>query len=588
MSTRYYKKENIKSFDDIMKNENSDNSLKCLSYKHEEKNDGYCTAIAYITDLHIKHHISNTKIPRRKDNIIKYIIRIANNLYAETINKNCRILLVGGDISSEFKFCKILIEKLKEIIKKNKSRLKVIITLGNHDFWDFNDNIDNIVSKYRDLLNKNGMYLLYNDLVYLEYDNLLGYYNYSIVNYSELESISIKKLNRILRKARCIIYGGVGFSGYNKEFNAETNNIYRDTINRKTEIQETKKYEKIYNKILPILKKHNSIVLTHMPIKDWCKNSNYEENIVYVNGHTHLNTFNDDGKHRLYLDNQIGYKNKIHIKTLLLDNEYDYFIDYSDGIYENITKEEYRNFYRGKNESMDCNDKNSINEIIMLKKKGYYCFFNRNKNGKLQILDGGTPNNVDKADIQYYFDNLDKMCERICPDLNKYTKIQEKISKLVKSFGGDGEIHGCIINIDFNNHIYVYKSKENIIFLGYYWANDTENKYFYPDLKSLLKDNNYELFCNISKNLIDINSQLAFPNVKALFPHIKVKKEALRLYNEKNIKLYKSKDMYKPSSKIRKMQRLHKNILRIWNEKYLDNANFNDKKELLSNKKLLN
>ena len=118
MSTRYYKKENIKSFDDIMKNENSDNSLKCLSYKHEEKNDGYCTAIAYITDLHIKHHISNTKIPRRIDNIIKYITRIANNLYAETINNNCRILLVGGDISSEFKFCKILIEKLKEIKKK--------------------------------------------------------------------------------------------------------------------------------------------------------------------------------------------------------------------------------------------------------------------------------------------------------------------------------------------------------------------------------------------------------------------------------------------------------------------------------------
>lgn len=37
--------------------------------------------------------------------------------------------------------------------------------------------------------------------------------------------------------------------------------------------------------------------------------------------------------------------------------------------------------------------------------------------------------------------------------LSPYRNAQEKISKAVKSFGGEGKIHGFIIDIDFYNHI---------------------------------------------------------------------------------------------------------------------------------------
>lgn len=36
------------------------------------------------------------------------------------------------------------------------------------------------------------------------------------------------------------------------------------------------------------------------------------------------------------------------MKTFLIDNDYDCFYDYEDGIFE-VTREQYNNFYRGKN-----------------------------------------------------------------------------------------------------------------------------------------------------------------------------------------------------------------------------------------------
>ena len=51
---------------------------------------------------------------------------------------------------------------------------------------------------------------------------------------------------------------------------------------------------------------------------------------------------------RVYSDNQIGYHNDSpHLKTFLIDNDYDCFSDYGDGIFE-ITSEQYNDFYRGK------------------------------------------------------------------------------------------------------------------------------------------------------------------------------------------------------------------------------------------------
>lgn len=76
--------------------------------------------------------------------------------------------------------------------------------------------------------------------------------------------------------------------------------------------------------------------------KDWCREADPNKNYVYVSGHTHRNFFHDDGEYRVYSDNQVGYHSENpHLKTFLLDNDYDCFSDYEDGIFE-VTGEQYK------------------------------------------------------------------------------------------------------------------------------------------------------------------------------------------------------------------------------------------------------
>ena len=168
----------------------------------------------------------------------------------------------------------------------------------------------------------------------------------------------------LLRDAELIIFGGIGFSGYNNKFNAK-NGIYQSTISIRQEIEETKKFENLYKIIVNFLYDKNLIVFTHMPIQDWNKDKNIYGKFIYVNGHTHINQFYDDGEIRVYSDNQIGYFTKeTYTKFFYVKKGYDWYSDYEDGIYK-ISKEDYIKFYRGKNITINYN---RTGNIYMLKK----------------------------------------------------------------------------------------------------------------------------------------------------------------------------------------------------------------------------
>ena len=88
------------------------------------------------------------------------------------------------------------------------------------------------------------------------------------------------------------------------------------TVDRTTEIKESKIFEDLYNRLCPILSNKNTIILTHTPKKDWCRETEPDKNYVYVSGHTHRNFFHDDGEFRVYSDNQVGYHiENPHLKT---------------------------------------------------------------------------------------------------------------------------------------------------------------------------------------------------------------------------------------------------------------------------------
>lgn len=490
--------------------------------------------ISYISDLHLMHRIKNAGCKSRED-VIFTIQKIIDDILAE----NTSLTLIGGDVSSEISIFELFVKMLRK--SAASGRQNFVFVLGNHEFWNFSGvSVDEIVEKYRTVLKENGMYLLHNDVFYRNESDDIG-----IIQYDELIRSDNRTLLEKLRCTRLVILGGVGFSGYNEKFNAN-DGVYRAAVDRNTEIQESKKFEHLYDKLTDVLAKKNTVIFTHMPKKDWCVDANCHDDFVYVSGHTHKNMFFDDGVKRIYADNQIGYRNESpHLKNFLMDGEYDYFGDYEDGIYE-ITSQEYQDFYRGKNISMTFN--RQVNKLYMLKKNGYYCYIHKSKTGSLSMLNGGALKKLDMNDVNYYYENMDSMIASIETPLTKYTAYQESIANEIRRIGGYGLIHGCIIDIDYYNHVYVNPLDMTV---RSYCASNIINKLVYPNLVALLKNECPELYANYLK-LIE-GEKLNPLAVK------QPKKETSLLPQE-----YLETDIYKVSREIKKMQKLNSNVLTTW------------------------
>lgn len=497
--------------------------------------------IFYITDIHLIHRMKHSAFESKAD-VIYMVSKITDTISHEM----GKLLLIGGDISADPELFAYFVDTLKDKIGDSKSRAykeEVVFILGNHELWSYQGkSVEEIKRIYKDKIESRGMFLLQNDLLYKNSDG-----DFILIPYEELNESTDEQLRDRLRNARLVILGGIGFSGYNQEFNADSG-VYGKTLSRADEIEETAKFEKLYNRLVPIIADKNVIILTHMPLKDWCASGEPQKNFFYISGHTHKNEFYDDGCYRIYADNQIGYGNRsLHLKTFLMDTSYEYFGDYADGIYE-ITREQYADFYKGLNRSVCFN--RSFLRLYMLKKHGYYCFIRQDKQKKLGILNGGKIKGLLKKDIQYYYDNMDNMVSRIKGPLDKFTEYQQRIADEVIKIGGSGNIHGCIIDIDGLNHIYV--NPDDLQITGY-WALDMVEKYAYRDVPSLLEHECPRLYANYLK-LIEAGGENEFAIIKSDKIQTKISEA------------YFSTDIYRKSNEICKMQKLKNNLLCAWYE----------------------
>lgn len=516
----------------------SNNGMHSLSIMGDcDKNS---QRVYYITDLHLMHRLENAKCKSKAD-----VLYVVQSIVENIARESKELLLIGGDISSDYKIFKLFVEVLKSRLNQKKyGKTDVIFILGNHELWEFPEkSIDEIAEIYRKIIEQNGMFFIQNDLLYKDLSD-----KFCKISGKQLYEYDGNQLREQLQSTRLVIFGGLGFSGYNEEFNANIG-MYRDTLDRKGEIVETEKFEELYNKVMPNISDKNVIILTHTPKKDWCKTAEPQHKFIYVSGHTHRNDFYDDGDYRIYSDNQIGYYNENpHLKNFLMDNEYDYFSDYEDGIHE-ISGSQYNDFYRGKNVQM--NFTREVNVLYMLKKKGYYCFIHKAKSGSLTILNGGALKKLDVKDVQYYYNHMDEVVLYIRNPFDNYMRLQQRVSEEIQKLGGVGGIHGCIIDVDWHNHIYVNPVDMNIT--GY-WALDMINKLVYPDVPSLLKAECPALYKNYLK-LIKGDTK------NPLVPSGRKKGEVTLLPQE-----YLSTDIYRASREIKKMQKLTSNILSSWYE----------------------
>lgn len=506
--------------------------------------------IYYISDLHLEHQLKLEGLPQYQ--VQRRIKERIQNLVSSCNRKG--ILLVGGDVADN--------EELAIMFYKSISTYalftKIFTVLGNHELWDGNPlsrtrSLQTIINDYREKMPAS-VTLLENDL-YVAYKGR----NDRIIGETILNQCTVEELKQVCHDSTFLLLGGIGFTGKNVFMNAN-NGLYGCNVNIEEDLQRTERFQKVYEKVKLAAEDIQVIVLTHTPVQDWLS-SDINENWIYVNGHTHHNAIeiHPDGA-KIVSDNQIGYKPKQwQLKSFLTEETYyDIFKDYKDGIYP-ISLQEYLAFnsYLG----ISCQKQVDDGNIIMLKRNEIYLFLLK-KEDRLYLLEGGIKYTL-VHDLQYYYDNLPIYYERLIQVIQPYRNQLDLISKDIRKIGGSGTIHGCIVDIDFYNHVFLnpFDGKWTP-----YYATDTTNKIIYPSIRSLLEQEK-------PNSLIYSDGSLMIDNYQNL-----IKKEALVVLNDDQNKCFDvqipttvlDRDIYKPSRIMKVYQyAFDYKIIRIWNDSLL-------------------
>lgn len=519
--------------------------------------------VYYISDLHIEHQLKDIL---ENDNCTFEDVSMAlDQKIAEmlsSVNDTSGYLLVAGDIGHYKRAVALFYHKLRQ-----RWSGSVISVLGNHELWDdhpegslfgyVSRTIPEIVSDYRNIINYKGWLksgsLLQNE-VYINYKNKQD----CIIEEEQILSASEADLHDICSKASLIVLGGIGFSGLNERFNA-THGLYRSAVTTLEEDEVlSEQFLSVYDKMLRCASEMQVIVLTHTAVSDWLS-VDVNPNWIYINGHTHQNSLirKPDGT-TVLSDNQVGYKpTKWKLNSFTVAGWYDPFKDMENGIHE-ITSDDYMDFNRGR--GISSNGCKYPGKIFVLKKNELYMFALQSASS-LCLLVGGQRKKLSRYDIQYYYENMERYAQKVTEAVTPFQNALSAISDEVRKFGGWGRIHGCIVDIDFLNHIYLNPFDGTIT---PYFAWTTELKYAYNDMSSLLKEHIPELCkryeASKKDSLLPILSQADG----------KGKKTQKKMVLAKVPQLVLEKDMYDPSRIMKSIQYIFENsVIRIWNDDIL-------------------
>ena len=306
--------------------------------------EGSINTVYYISDIHLEHQldIAGKSLYDIKSLIAQKVEELFSDITERDYSSD--ILLVGGDVADNKLLAELFYTELGE-----KWEGRIIYVLGNHELWDNSCggnnicSIDETIEEYRSIIEKYTSFnmLLENELliVYKRSDWKRG--KFFKLSEANILKTANDELAEVCNRSTLLILGGIGFSGRNAIYNADSG-IYRQAVSREEEINRSRRFKAIYDKVLACAANIPVIVLTHMPMKDWAE-GDYNPNWIYINGHTHFNTIirESDGT-TVLSDNQVGYvPQKWHLNGFYIDKRiYDPFKDYRDGTYE-MNEEEY-------------------------------------------------------------------------------------------------------------------------------------------------------------------------------------------------------------------------------------------------------
>ena len=518
--------------------------------------------ILYISDLHINHKLIKKFISEVNEyELTRYleeiILKMKNTIPQFALNKK---ILIVGDISFNF-----LVFKKFFVIYKKHIFSETFVVLGNHELWDKSlikkcGSIEKMIDEYRMFLEEINIELLENQLyIPIAKKNIVRnrtFFTSQIYSEKEIIDMSNEDLRKIFSHNGYAILGGIGYAGLNQNFNCN-HGIYRSAnITREEEIARSKRFEALHKKLSLVVPDKKLFIVSHMPKTDWT-NDDYVKNWVYISGHTHKNYYLENEYILLYSDNQIGYDNSsFGFKYLTTSTHYNLFSDYSDGIHK-ISREEYQLFYRGLGESLNFN--REFNALFLIKRNNSFCFLMEGINKKIYLLNGGQIKNVGH-DLKYFYEKLPNYANSVKLFLQSYSDYQKEISTVVKKIGGSGYIHGCIVDIDFYNHLYI-NPLDGII--TPYFAYSITEKYVYKNLISLLKEHCKNLYLAY-KNMFLLSNEDSEVSHSLIFLKNDIIESKETVYVE-------STEMYKISRIIKGLQYTTKyNVVRLWNDVMAD------------------
>ncbi len=510
----------------------------------------------YVSDLHLDYKL-------QKDHPLGYDEKTAIDFLNECVDRILpppvktefgyagqiqygSYVILCGDISGNIELNFLFLHQFGKRVKESSGNLMFI--LGNHELWYTVDgewnpdrlSIEEIVDKYRQFCQRNDIIFLYNDIL------LLDHGVHSIIDGKSILNLSTVQLREFCKNYGRIILGGIGFSGKNRKFNADLG-IYRNTIDSmKEDIRRTNEFTEIYEKLQSAFSKDERvIVITHNPPRDWINGPPCSD-WVYFHGHSHSEEFIFSDERKIFGDNQWGYKNyKKGLKSYTAFFKHDIFEYYDDGIYT-ITIGDYLKFNHNLGILCEFNKKG---KVIMLKRQGFYLFLFDEPGKKLKLMEGGRLHPIDVQSFERIYSGMVYVATEILEKTEGIRDYIKTVSDIVKSFGGNGRIHGTIVDIDFLNHLYINLYDGTVT---PYYADDMVYKVVYPDIRSLLVARKPQLLESFEKTVKSNPDQALIKYNATIMP-------------DSEGTVYLDTDIYRISNRMRRLQyTADHNIIRHW------------------------
>ena len=244
--------------------------------------------------------------------------------------------------------------------------------------------------------------------------------------------------------------------------------------------------------------------------------------------------------------------------------------DYSDGIHQ-ISRDDYRTYlsnlkghiktpspYGWKNDAIP--ELKRCNNIFMLKREGYLMFINLNAKGKAFLLDGGKASALDWQ-MEYYYYNMVLYANNVLKRFSKFWDYLYSVSdQLLKALpdkrsniGGSvlsGVVHGCIIDVDFSNHIWVNPYDGKLIS---YHAATMYDRDVYKNFESLIAAQKPYLLESLQRSSNGESTALIVGN--------NIDKRSQKVYDSSN---------YVLSRKLKQLQYIYDDrLIRAWYDEFL-------------------